>query len=137
MITSRQVTAEDRTRIAEALSRDTFHPNTKADAFYMPGTVSNVYEDEQGNPILFVRASRSLRIDMCFFKNDAKAHNKEAMIAGFKQLVLLAKTAGFAEIVTSTNSEALRKFACIPVDKGGFGFEEINIEGEIGLRRQL
>jgi hypothetical protein len=137
MITSRQVDLlRDRDTLEDALSRDEFHRGTDVSAFFQPGTITNVYEDENG-PIVWLRASRSLRIDMMFFDNADRLRNKEAMVVGFRKLVEGAKAAGFAEITTSTNSPALLKFATISIEDGGFGFEEVNVNGEVALRRPL
>lgn len=136
MVTSRHITEDDKASIQQALANDQFHRSTSADAFYDEGTLSNIYEDEDG-PILLLRGSRSLRIDMMFFDNSAKVRNREAMLAGFQKLVDGAKAAGFKEITTSTNSPALLKFATMKIEDGGFGFEEVNVNGEVALRRQL
>lgn len=136
MVTSRQITETDRPSLAQALDRDIFHQGTKVDAFYEKGTMTNVYEDEQG-PVLVLRASRSLRIDMMFFDNDARLRNKAVMLEGFQALLHGARQAGFKEITTSTNSPALLKFATLKEEDGGFGFEEVTVNGEVALRRQL
>jgi hypothetical protein len=44
MVTSRRVHETDRAGIEQALARDTFHPDAKTDAFFEPGTLTNVYE---------------------------------------------------------------------------------------------
>lgn len=136
MVTSRRIEETDRVSIDEALTRDQYHPGTKSDVFFLDNVVTNVYEDEAG-PIMLVRASRSLRIDMMFFENVDVVRNKAAMLAGFQKLVDGVKAAGFTEITTSTNSPSLLKFATRPKELGGFGFEEVNVNGEIALRRQL
>lgn len=136
MVTSRKIEDTDRASIAQALARDIFHPGTSADAFYLPNVLTNVYEDEAG-PILLLRGARSLRIDMLFFDNLDRERNKAAMLAGFQKLVDGAKAAGFLQITTSTNSPALLKFATTKTEDGGFGFEEVNVNGEVALRRQL
>jgi len=136
MVTSRRIEEKDRTSIEQGLAHDTFHPGTKADAFYLPNVLTNVYEDEAG-PIMLVRAARSLRIDMMFFDNKDYKRNKEAMLAGFDTLCAGAKAAGFLEITTSTNSPALLRFATKKREDGGFGFEEVNVNGEVALRRVL
>jgi hypothetical protein len=133
MITSRAITELDRADIKASLERDEFHRGTKADAFFQKGSVTNVYNDENG-PILYLRASRSLRIDMMFFNNTDRSRNKDAMVAGFQKLVDSARAAGFAEITTSSNSPALVEFGCRV-----FGFERVQTDanGEVALRRLL
>jgi hypothetical protein len=136
MVTSRQITKADRPAIADALSKDIFHQGTKVNAFYEKGTLTNVYEDEQG-PVFLLRGSRSLRIDMMFFDNGDRERNKATMLAGFQALVAGARAAGFKEITTSTNSPALLQFALLKEKDGGFGFEEVTVNGEVALRRLL
>jgi hypothetical protein len=133
MVTSRHIEDADRAGIEAALAHDTFHPDTKADAFYLPNVLTSVYEDEAG-PIMLVRGARSLRIDMLFFSNTDSKRNREAMLAGWETLASGAKNAGFLEITTSSNSPALVAFACKVL-----GFEQVQTEqsGEIALRRQL
>ncbi len=133
MITSRKVEEKDRVGIEQALVRDTFHQGTVADAFYKEGTISNVYSDE-GGPIMVVRGSKSLRLDLMFFDNDDSKRNATAMFSGFKKLADGAKAAGFTEITTSSNSLKLIQFA-----EKFFGFERVQTieNGEAALRRLL
>ena len=136
MISSRRIHEIDRPSIDTALARDQFHIGTKSDTFYQEDVLTNLYEDEDG-PIMLVRGSKSLRIDMLFFDNSDKVRNKAAMLAGFQKLADGAKAAGFTEITTSTNSLTLLNFATVKVEDGGFGFEKVNVNGEIALRRLL
>ena len=133
MVTSRRIEDTDRADIEQALARDPFHPSTKADAFYLPNVVTNVYEDEAGI-VMLVRAARSLRIDMMFFSNEDSKRNREAMLAGWEALVTGAQKAGFLEITSSSNSPALVAFACKVL-----GFEKVQTteSGEIALRKAL
>jgi len=133
MITSRKIDLNDRESIDEALARDAFHPTTKSEAFYEPNTFTNVYEDE-GGPIMLVRASRSLRIDMMFFSNEDSERNRAAMLAGWDALIAGAKKSGFSEITTSSNSPALVAFGCRVL-----GFEKVQTEanGEVALLKAI
>lgn len=133
MVTSRQIDELDRAAIKRALGQDKFHVGTKADVFYQYGALTNVYEDEDG-PIMLVRGSKSLRIDMLFFDNEDSVRNREAMMTGWRALIENAKRSGFSEIVTSSNSPALVEFGC-----KFLGFEKMQTEEnkEIALRRLL
>ena len=128
MITSRKIDLNDRESIDEALARDSFHPTTKSEAFYEAGVLSNIYTDEQGD-VLVLRAQKALRIEMIFFDNAASLRNAKAMIEGWKQLLTTVKTAGFKEVVTSTNSPKLKEFAIRVL-----GFQETNYGDEVELK---
>lgn len=133
MISSKHIDENDRELLATSLAHDQFHPDVQADVFYEEDTIANLYSDDDG-PVLFLRGSRSLRIDMCFVNNAASTRNVAAMVAGFETLVVGAKAAGFKEIVTSSNSPALVQFG---IDN--FEFERMQTEknGEVALRRVL
>lgn len=136
MVTSRRVEEKDRTGIDQALASDTFHPATRSLDFFEEGTVANVYEDD-GKPILIVRVYKCLHLDLLCYDNADVVRNKKVLQAGWPKLVALAKANGFKEIVTSANGPALLRFLTKKVEDGGFGFEEINVNGEIALRRTL
>ena len=136
MVTSRRVQETDRAGIEQALARDTFHPGVKADAFFEPGTVSNVYEYDK-KPVLLVRVYKCLHLDLMCYDNADVECNRTVLEAGWPKLVESAKKSGFKEIITSVNGKALFRFLTKKVEDGGFGFEEVNVNGEVGLRRQL
>lgn len=136
MVTSRRIQEQDRAGIEQALARDTFHPDAKADAFFEPGTVSNVYEEDH-QPVLLVRVYKCLHLDLLCYDNADVERNKHVLQVGWKKLVEDAKANGFKEIITSVNGKALFRFLTKKVEDGGFGFEEVNVNGEVGLRRQL
>ena len=133
MISSRRIEEKDRPAIGEALIRDKFHPTTKVDVFYEPGTVANIYESD-GKPVFVLRASRSLHIDVMFLDNHDSERNKDAMCAAWYKLVEGARAGGFKEITTSSNSSSLAAF----VEKV-FGFDRVQTEEnhEIALRKVL
>jgi hypothetical protein len=136
MITSRRITETDRTSIKHALAQDTFHPDTNSDVFYQEGVITNAYEDEKGIS-LFVRAYKVLHIDLLCFDNGDHVRNRIALEAGWPALVAGARAGGFKEIVTSVNGPALLKFVTKKIEDGGFGFKEVNVNGEISLRRTV
>lgn len=131
MISSRRIEESDRVRIEQALARDSYHPDTKADTFYASGAITNVYEDAEG-PIFLLRASKALRIEMLFFNNAANERNAAAMLDGWAKLVESAKAGGFTEIVTSTNSPKLKNFAI-----KFLGMVETNVGEETELKAIL
>lgn len=101
-----------------SLSRDEHHKGTEPEFFKQYGTITKVYEDENG-PILFVRGAKALRLDIQYVDNDDSERNKKAMIEGFPALIAKAKAHGFSEVIFNTNSRALRVFC-----KRNFGFAE-------------
>ena len=136
MITSRRIAETDRAGIEQALARDTFHPGVTADVFYEPGTATNIYEYDH-NPVLLVRVYKCLHLDLMCYDNTDFVRNKKVLEEGWPKLVASAKSHGFKEIVTSVNGKALLRFLTKKVSEGGFGFEEINVNGEIALRRTI
>lgn len=136
MVTSRSITEQDRESVEQALSRDFFHPDTDANVFFEKGTMTNVYEDEQG-PVLLVRTYKSLHLDLMCFDNADVVRNKAVLQEGWPLLVSGAQRNGFKEIVTTVNGPALLKFLTKKVEDGGFGFEEVNVDGEVSLRRSI
>ena len=136
MVTSRRIAETDRAGIEQALVRDEFHPGAKSDVFFEPGTVTNVYEYDK-KPVLLVRVYKCLHLDLMCYDNADVEHNKMVLEAGWEKLVTSAKSNGFKEIVTSVNGKALFRFLTKKVEDGGFGFEQVNVNGEVGLRRLL
>ena len=136
MISSRRITEQDRGGIEQALARDAFHPGVTADVFWEPGTLTNVYEYDK-KPVLLVRVYKCLHLDLMCYDNSDVVHNKAVLEAGWEKLVTSAKANGFKEIITSVNGKALHRFLTKKVEEGGFGFQEVNVGGEVALRRIL
>lgn len=109
MVTDRMYEDADYDLLDLSLSRDEHHTTTKPEFFTEPGTVCKVYGDEQG-PILFVKGSPVLRLDIQYVSNDDVERNKKAMLEGFPALEQKARENGFKEIVFQTNSRALAIF---------------------------
>jgi hypothetical protein len=119
MITDRVFRPDEDMNLLElSLAKDEHHKGTPAEFFNQYGTVTKVYEDDNG-PVLFVRGAKALRLDIQYVDNDDHERNKAAMLAGFDGLVEKAKANGFTEIVFNTNSRALKIFC-----KREFGFKE-------------
>lgn len=123
MITDRWLQAEDLPALAASLAKDEYHKNTTPDFFLQPGTACKVYEDEKG-PIMFVRGTKALRMDIQFFDNNDSERNREVMITQFPAFVEKVKEHGFTELIFCTDSRALRAFC-----KRQFKFKEV--EGEL------
>jgi len=123
MISDRMYEAEDYNLLELSLSQDEHHTTMKPEFFTEPGTMCKVYEDEQG-PILFVRGTPVLRLDIQYTSNDDFERNKKAMIEGFPALAQKARENGFREIVFDTKSRALSIFC-----RRQFGF--VSQDGEL------
>jgi hypothetical protein len=122
--------------IESALAKDEFHPGTPSDIFYEPGVLTSLYSDDQG-PVLFVRGYKSLHIDLLCVNNFDVERNRAVMQSHFKVICANAKSAGFHEICTSVNGAALLRFVCRTEDQGGLGFERVEVNGEVSLRKLL
>lgn len=120
MITDRLIESSDLPLLAESLSKDEFHKTTKPEFFREPGTICKVYEDEQG-PVLFARASKTLRLDLQYVDNADHKRNLTAMLDGFEGMARKARENGFVDICFNTNSILLKQF-CIK----RLGFEEVD-----------
>lgn len=113
----RWITEDDRNLLDESLKKDVFHKTTTADFFYAPGTFCKVYEDEKG-PVLFLRACKSLRLDIQFLDNYDIERNKAILQNEFTAFALQCKSAGFLELVFNTTSPHLKRFC-----KNTLGFQ--------------
>lgn len=122
MITDRFMEEDDLSLLELSLSRDEHHKETTPAFFTEPGTLSKVYEDNRG-PILFVRGTPILRLDIQYVDNADFGRNKQAMLEGFPALAQKAKANGYKEIVFESSVRALRIFC-----KRHFGFEECSGE---------
>lgn len=126
-IIARPISEDDRPWLELSLSDDKFHKDTDVDFFYEHGTVCNVYEDEAG-PVLAVRGSKVLRLDIQFLANNNNRRNAHIMLHGFPQLAKQAKENGFKEIIFNSTSPELIAFC-----EKYLGFEKSGNE----LRRLL
>lgn len=122
MITSRMLEEGDQVLLELSLAKDAYHKETPAEFFYAPGSVCNVYEDETG-PIMFVRGTKALRVDIQFTDNNDFERNKKALSEAFGPFAAKAKAAGFTELVFFSESPLLMFFC-----KREFGFEEVSGE---------
>ena len=129
MIISRLLNKYDYGQIQASLNSDEFHNDTMADFFYEEGTISLVYEDDNG-PILVVRGKPVLhegigiiQLDIQYFSNKDAKRNMRAMLEGFPELERKARENGFAGFFFISNGPLLRKF-CIR----RLGFQEFGDE---------
>lgn len=109
VVQCRPLRADDYDVLADSLALDTHHEGTSPMFFVEPGTLAAVYEDEHG-PILFSRATKSLRLDLQFVNNADVRRNMAAMLDGFPNLVSQAKANGFTELVFCTSTPLLQRF---------------------------
>ncbi len=121
MISHCPITSKDKEDLDQIISNDPFHKNVlTSDFFMMPGTYTERY-DLDGKPVLYVRATKSLRIDLQFVNCDDKRSNAKVMLEKFNELVKQAKASGFTEIYCNTASSKLSDF-CVK----HLGFIKIN-----------
>lgn len=128
MVTDRLYEETDYNLLDLSLSTDEHHTTTKPEFFIEPGTLCKVYE-ESGSPVLFVRGSPELRLDIQFISNLDARRNMRVMLEGLPPLAQKAKDNGFKSILFNTSSPLLKAF-CIK----RFGFE--SVEGD-SLRKVL
>ena len=102
-----------------SLSQDKYHTTTTPEFFTRPGTMCKVYEDGQG-PVLFVRGSSVLRLDIQFVSNEDGRRNIKVMQEGLPPLAQKARENGYTEIVFNTTSPLLKAFCT-----KRFGFTEV------------
>lgn len=115
MVTDRLMTEADEFPLMSSLASDEHHFETPVEFFKATGTVTKIYEDEQG-PICFARVTKSLRLDIHFMDNEDNKRNASVLLQGVGPLVEQAKANGFTEIVFTTNVEKLKDF-CVNVFK--------------------
>src|ERR1700679_1136998 len=98
MITDRLYEEDDYHLLGLSLSQDKYHTETTPEFFTEPGTMCKVYEDESG-PVLFVKGSPVLRLDIQFVSNDDGRRNIKVMREGLPPLAQRARENGYKEIV--------------------------------------
>jgi hypothetical protein len=106
----RWITEGDKTVLEESLKKDRHHQKTTPDFFYEPGSFCKVYETDK--PILFLRATKALRLDIQFVDNTDFENNRKIMLEEFPIFVENCKKAGFTELIFETDSPLLKRF-CI------------------------
>lgn len=109
MITSRLLEEKDLPMLTDSLATSEFHKDTDTSFFTKEGTISNVYELDN-EPILVVRACKSLRLDIEFLDNNDVQRNREVMLEGLPLLAEQAKANGFTELYFDTKNPLLKRF---------------------------
>lgn len=119
MVTDRLYEESDYDLLDLSLSQDKYHTTTQPEFFTEPGTMCKVYEDNHG-PVLFVKGSPVLRLDIQFVSNDDGRRNIRVMQEGLPPLAQKARENGFKEIVFNTTSPLLKAFCTKRL-----GFQEV------------
>jgi hypothetical protein len=123
----RLIQPEDLPILIESIEKDEYHKDTTtAGFFYDPRTMCNVYEQDD-KPVMFVRGTKVLRLDIQFCDNNDRRKNLSALHE-LESITERAKAAGFTELVFCSDSPLLRAYC-----KKHFQFHEV--QGE--LRRYL
>ena len=123
----RLINGEDRALLEKSIHNDPYHKDTTTpDFFYDNRSFCDVYEIEN-KPVMFVRATKTLRLDIQFCDNGDKLNNIAALHE-LESITERAKAAGFTELVFCSDSPLLRAY-CIK------HFQFIEVQGE--LRRYL
>ena len=126
----RPLREEDKSLLEDCISRDDWHKETTAvEFFFDKRAISTVYQfdGESSAPIMFVKGSPVLRLDIQFCFNDDKQGNAMAL-QKLSEVVETARTSGYTEIVFNTESPLLKAY-CMK------HFDFIELNGE--LRRYL
>jgi hypothetical protein len=106
----RKITPEDCPNIDAAISKDPWHAGKGSSAFFFdPYTEAFVLSDDDG-PVLNVRLSRALRVNIVFNDADARERNKETMAMLAQFLKQQAEQSGVREITYTSENRALRVF---------------------------
>jgi hypothetical protein len=127
VITVRPLVEEDRQSLNNSIINDLYHRDSmNDDFFYDRRAISTVYEKDN-KPIMFVKGSTVLRLDIQFC-NNSNHRNNAAALNELSKIIETAKSSGFSELVFNTDSPLLKAFCC-----KHFGFVELNNE----LRRYL
>lgn len=108
-VTDRFLEPRDLSNLALSLANDKYHETTSPEFFLQPGTVTKVYEDDDG-PICFVRGAKALRLDIQFMSNSNTRRNIKVMLESFEALAEKARNNGFTEVIFNTDNDLLRRF---------------------------
>src|ERR1700679_3733334 len=99
----------DEALLAESLANDEIHKDMNVAFFKQEGSLTQISEDEDGI-VCYTRVIKSLRVDIHFSDNTAKARNAHALTQGSDELVNRAKKAGYSEIVFTTSNPELAQY---------------------------
>ena len=105
----RTVDEKDKPMLAEWVSKEPAHSETKPEFYFEPKTKSVVYEDEFG-PVFAVRYSSALVIDIEFNPDVDKQRIREMLKQGFPDVARQAQSQGFKHLIFSSTSKMLIAF---------------------------
>ena len=111
-ISSRNITGADYSILASSLLLDEYHKDTLPDFFYEEGTVTSVFEDEQGI-VLFIRGkvlNGAIVMDVQYLNNLNVKRNMRTMLEGLPIIEARAKANGFSGFIFESRVPLLRKF---------------------------
>jgi hypothetical protein len=115
----RPIEERDRPILEQSIAKDQWHSKTtKPEFFFDAKAISTVFDGETG-PIMFVKGSTVLRLDIQFCDNEDRKNNALALNE-LAQIIETAKASGFSELVFCTDSPLLKAY-CVK----HFQFEEI------------
>ena len=118
-ITTRPYESQDEIILRNSMMFDEFHKHNTVQFFEQVGTETIVYEYDN-TPVLYLRACKSLRIDVQFVNNKDKK-NALIMKTQIDALCQKAKDSGYTEVVFNITNPALEEFAI-----NHMGFEKID-----------
>jgi hypothetical protein len=110
------LTEEDKNLLAEWIAKEPSHEHGP-DFYFESGTKSAIYEDEEG-PVVVVRYSTALVLDMDFNPDAGKERIKKIMREGFPEVAAGAAKQGFKHLIFDSLSKPLISFC------RAFGFKE-------------
>ena len=123
----RPLTEEDRQILESSIEKDEYHKDKMtSDFFYDKRAISTVYQIDE-KPVMYVKGSTALRLDIQFCDNSDRRNNAEAL-KKLSEIIDTAKNNGFSELIFNTDSPLLKAFCC-----KHFGFSEVSGE----LRKYL
>lgn len=105
----RPIEESDRPLLTEWIAQEPDHKTNSFEFYQEPGSKTVIYEDDFG-PVLAVRYSSALRIDIDFSPTADKDRIREILKHGFPDVAVQAKQQGFKEIVFSSVSKPLIAF---------------------------
>lgn len=105
----RTIDETDKPMLAEWISKESDHAETKPEFYLEPKTKSVIYEDLLG-PVFAVRYSSALVIDIEFNPDVDKQRIREMLKEGFPDVARQAESQGFKHLIFSSTSKTLVAF---------------------------
>jgi hypothetical protein len=117
-MTHRPLEVKDLPMLQEAMDNDTLRPGQSVSEYAGKHMESFVYEDDAG-PVGVLRYTKALRLCTVWCDAEDRRRNGATLMSGIEEVVRLAESNGFTEIILQTDSPLMAKFC---TDK--LGFEE-------------